>query len=414
MRALFVSSQIPGHLDWGGYLKTAIALREAGHQVLWASGKAVENLINRAKVPFAPMQHTGWRWPPPPSSPQHSEKSVNELNQQRAQRALDQWLDVERVALATVDLLEVAQRFDPDLLVAENFMSAGALVAEMMEVPFAVAGWPAVEISATPATQAVIDLGRRRLASLLKRFEIQGINWSSNGPPALRSPHLHLTYWSPSWYKGVSLLPQTRHVGGAAAPPDRSGANSISQWLLNREEITELPWVFVTLGTSFSDDLNFFVHASRAVEAVGALPIVALGRRPPKAFMDQLNARAARSSILVPTLEFNQILPHVSAAIHHGGAGTTHALVIQAIPQILVPHAADQMHGVRGVTQCGVGVGIRPQNVTVSALAQLLEEMLSESSPFQTNAQKLQAEFAQLGGVARAVEYLNAVVARRG
>ena len=45
MRFLFVSAQIPGHLDWGGYLETAAELHRRGHDVLWASGPAVAPLV---------------------------------------------------------------------------------------------------------------------------------------------------------------------------------------------------------------------------------------------------------------------------------------------------------------------------------------------------------------------------------
>ena len=38
------------------------------------------------------------------------------------------------------------------------------------------------------------------------------------GAPALLSPALHITYWSPGWYAGLELLPQTHHVGGLARP----------------------------------------------------------------------------------------------------------------------------------------------------------------------------------------------------
>ena len=126
--------------------------------------------------------------------------------------------------------------------------------------------------------------------------------------------------------------------------------------------------------------------------------------------MELLNAKAARSAILVPQLNFDQMLPYIGAAIHHGGAGTTHALVTQGIPQILVPHAADQMHQVHGVTRSQVGVGIRPQNVTIAGVAQMLETMLTESSQFQINAQETQSEFANLGGIPQAIDYLTQAI----
>ena len=62
MRFLFVSAQLPGHLDWGGYLATAVALKRRGHAVLWASGAAVNGLVMATGVEFHELAETGWRW----------------------------------------------------------------------------------------------------------------------------------------------------------------------------------------------------------------------------------------------------------------------------------------------------------------------------------------------------------------
>ena len=62
----FTSAPLPGHLDWGGVLKTAQVLRARGHDVQWVSEERIRPLVERAGVPFAAIPHSGWRWPPPP------------------------------------------------------------------------------------------------------------------------------------------------------------------------------------------------------------------------------------------------------------------------------------------------------------------------------------------------------------
>ena len=69
MRLLFCSAQLPGHLDWGGYLPTAVELAQRGHTVLWASGAAVAKRVAAAGLSFQVLEETGWRWPPPPPLP---------------------------------------------------------------------------------------------------------------------------------------------------------------------------------------------------------------------------------------------------------------------------------------------------------------------------------------------------------
>ena len=44
----------------------AVALSERGHDVTWISGPPVAPLVERARIGFAAVDETGWRWPPPP------------------------------------------------------------------------------------------------------------------------------------------------------------------------------------------------------------------------------------------------------------------------------------------------------------------------------------------------------------
>ncbi|MEZ4639170.1 MAG: hypothetical protein R2856_30100 [Caldilineaceae bacterium] len=52
MRFLFVSAQLPGHLDWGGYLPTAAALVQQGHDVLWATGAEMQAAVAARACPY--------------------------------------------------------------------------------------------------------------------------------------------------------------------------------------------------------------------------------------------------------------------------------------------------------------------------------------------------------------------------
>jgi UDP:flavonoid glycosyltransferase YjiC (YdhE family) len=96
----------------------------------------------------------------------------------------------------------------------------------------------------------------------------------------------------------------------------------------------------------------------------------------------------------------------VAAAIHHGGAGTTHALVRHAVPQIVVPHAADQGRQALGVQRSGVGIHLPAQSVTVPSLVAALAALLPDLSDQRARAQALQAEFHALGGVPAAADLL--------
>lgn len=396
MRFLFVSAQLPGHLDWGGYLETAAELQRLGHTVLWASGPAVAPLVAAQHVPFHSLQETGWRWPPPPPLQPTAEITPDALQRLRAERALDQWLDEERVAQACTELIALGRRYQPDLLVSEMFVSAAGLAAEALSVPFVVAGWPATEPKVAAGQETLIALARQRLERLCKRFSVTGVNWTSDGPPALLSPSLHLTYWSPTWYQGLALLPQTQHVGGVA--PLATQDEAVGQ--------EENPRVFITLGTSFGNDLNFFLAAAQATHELGCTPLLALGGQLNAEQQQALRERLPSNAQITERIQLDAVLPQVAVAIHHGGAGVTHALVTHAVPQIIVPHAADQGHQAQGVVRSGVGLYLPAKEVTAPRLVNALAQLLPDLSPYRAKAQALRAEFAALGGVPVAAQLL--------
>jgi rhamnosyltransferase subunit B len=399
MRVLCVSAPLAGHLDWGGYLATARELARRGHRVLWASGRAVQPQIEDADVGFQPLAETGWRWPPPPPLPHDPAANPQAVLHQKQLRALDQWLDTARVAAAVQELAAVVDVFHPDLILSEMFVAAAGLVAEQARIPLVVMGWPAPALAVARTGDAMAHLGRGRLDDLLARFDLTGANWTGTGPPALCAPHLHLTYWSPRWFTGVPLGSQTRHVGGlrpaqTAPPPGDLPSPDAA------------PWVLITLGTSFNADPAFFIAAAHAAQRMGCLPLLALGAALTSPWVQAMRARLPHTAVVAPRLEFAAVLPHVAAAIHHGGAGTTHALITHAIPQIVVPHAADQARQAQGVLRCQVGLVLPPKEVTVERLTVALAQTLPDRAPLRVHAQTLQAEFDALGGIPTAADTL--------
>ena len=406
MRYLFVSAQLAGHLDWGGYLRTGAALAHRGHTILWASGQEVAALVSRAGVPFHAMSQTGWRWPPPPplhSSPNSDAKAIVRMKQIRA---LDQWLDVERVTAASTELIALAHDFQPDYIVSEMFTGATGIAAEALDIPFVVVGWPAP--ASSTAHDDMVQNARLRLERLTEHFKIRGSNWTPSGPPALLSPLLHLTYWSDSWFTGVKMSAQTRHVGGKTP-----GRSAVQPEVALLPSANGAPWVLITLGTSFNHDPNFFLAASWAVEQIGCIPIIALGTSKSTPWVQKILARLPHTAIVQTQFDFSALLPSVAAAVHHGGAGTTHALVSHAIPQIVVPHAADQMRQAQGIMRSGVGFAIQPKKVTTEHLVTALAAVLPDRSTVRGKAQLLQEEFDLLGGIPAAADILESLVKKR-
>ncbi len=404
MRLLCVSAQLPGHLDWGGYLATAAELARRGHSVTWASGAAVAGLVERQGLPFVPLAETGWRWPPPPPLVESPHDAPHAIMRQKQLRALDQWLEPDRVAAAVSGLTDVVAGVRPDLILSEMFVAAAGIVAEQAAIPLAVMGWPAPLRHHLTGADEMVLLARQRLDDLLARYGLRGDNWTPDGPPALCAPRLHLTYWSPGWFGGAPQGSQTVHAGGLAGErrPDHTPDPALPA-------PDHVPWVLITLGTSFNADPNFFIAATHAADQLGCVPLLALGAPPSAPWVQQLRGRLPRAAVLRERVDFAAVLPDVAAAIHHGGAGTTHALVTHAVPQIVVPHAADQVRQAQGVMRSRVGLHVPPKQATIAVLVDALARVLPDLSPLRAAAVDLQAEFHALGGVPTAADRIEAL-----
>lgn len=410
-RFWFISAPLYGHLDWGGFLLTAQALQQRGHQVLWISEEPIRTAVAEAGLPFAPVRRTGWLWPPPPP-PDLTAIPPQQAVMLRYRRALDTWLSEDWVGEGVQALLDLAQDAGlPDAIAADPFLSAAALVAEALDVPLAVCGWPAMKTLNDeflfPVQKTLAAESQERITRLCRRFGLRGVNFAQGTTPSVLSPRLHISYFNDYWYQADrdNLLPQNLFVGGRGLPP----TTAPPAWLTTIPADT--PLAFITLGSVFTGDLGFFSWAAQAAARAGCLPVVAIGRNPiapeEKA---RLKAALPPATRLLNWAPLDHVLPRTRLVIHHGGMGTTHAAVIHGIPQMAVPHAADQRSNARRIAQAKVGLNLSAQDVRQGGLQQGAQALLGDDRVRQ-NALRLAADFAALGGPDRAAAALETLAA---
>ena len=406
----FISAPLHGHLDWGGFLKTAQALQQRGHSVLWLSEPSIANTVTAAGVTFHALKRTGWLWPPPPA-PDLTSIPPAQAVMLRYQRALDTWMSEDLVGEAVQCLLDTASEIGtPDVIVADPFLTAAALAAEALGVPLAVCGWPAQrELNDDylfPVQKTLGNTSRERLTRLIERFGLKGSNFSSGPTPSIISPHLHLSYFSDYWYQAESdnILPQTLFVGGLPSTP----TDAPPTWLTDIP--ADKPLALITLGSVFTGDLGFFAWAAQAVARLRYIPTVVIGRNPIEPEKKaELKAALPPNTRLLNWIPFDHVLPRTRLMVHHGGMGTTHAAIIHGIPQIAVPHAADQRGNARRIAQAKVGFNLSAHEVRHGALLEGATALTNDTN-VQANARQLAADFAALGGSIRAAEALENVI----
>ncbi len=136
------------------------------------------------------------------------------------------------------------------------------------------------------------------------------------------------------------------------------------------------------------------------------MPIVVLGTKPllpeDKA---KLKSALPGGTRLLNWVDYDHVFPRLKVIVHHGGMGTTHAAVVHGVPQVVVPHAADQRGQAIRVAQAKVGLNLTAHDVQSGQLVTGVRAVATDVKVVDT-AKKLAITFAKLGGPQRAAELL--------
>ena len=402
----FVSAPLRSHTDWGGMLLTALHLKRLGQEVDWLSGTEIADFISDTPINSRIINETGWNWPPPPMN--LDELAPMEAMKQRYIRALDTWLNISKVKIGCEEIIRQLEFSDrPDVIVSDPFLPAAAIAAEKMGIHFVVVGMPALrpllEEALFPVQKDLAVKSVDRLHELFQYFRVIGRNFSDGAAPSVQSSELHISYFTKSWFQAdlQNLLSQNVFFGGALRA---TNSNKVPQWMRNIPR--EAPLALITLGTTFRGELGFYAWAANAATKAGLIPIITLGEHSISPEEKQeLISSLPPTSHLFQWISFRQVLPRTKLAFQHGGMGTNHALALHGIPQIVVPHAADQRAQARRVAQAKVGLHLSAHDVRQGMLKDAASALVHDES-VKENARLLSEEMRSLGGAAKAAEVL--------
>ena len=116
----------------------------------------------------------------------------------------------------------------------------------------------------------------------------------------------------------------------------------------------------------------------------------------------------------VGSVSHAELFPRVSAVVHHGGAGTTTMAARSGVPQLVVPHGADQFYWGERVRLLGLGPPPLPRRrLTRERLARLLAQML-DNEVLAERARELGARLRSRVGPEAAERDRRAILELRG
>jgi len=305
--------------------------------------------------------------------------------------------DTDRLAIVDVvygvrarrmlpDLVDVCERWRPDLIVHEAYEAAGAAVADDRRIPHAnVEVMPLYdERPFAGAIQQKLDDVRAELGLAPQPHMLRRHMNVCFAPPSLldrevSGPHPPRAFRpdDPAPAEGERLPPQVEQLA-----PDRTAYVS-----------------FGTVATRFRPDAIDLLHEIVAGLHLASMDVVvtvgrdvdpaALGPQPPNVHV----ARYIPQSLLLPRVRFT---------VSHAGFNTVLAAIGAGLPQVLVPLLADNVFNARRCGAIGAAEVLPPDRVTKEAVARAARAV-SDDSRYPTKARELKDEMARLPGPEAAI-----------
>ncbi|QIS38173.1 glycosyltransferase [Clavibacter capsici] len=241
--------------------------------------------------------------------------------------------------------------FDPDLVVHHPLILSAPLVADALGVPrvlveFAPVATPSARFPAAGGPTATRDLGARNRSTYAVPRAVARLfdgdvrraadELPSGRRPAVRSPSVAtLMAASPALLPRPDDWPERVHQTGAWY--DEAPAASLDGAL--GDFLAAGPYLVASFGSMAKGDASARGRAIVTAARVHGLRVLVLTGWGGLA----LPAECRGPDVLaVRSAPFDQVLPGAALAVHHGGAGTSHAVARAGVPAVVVPFMADQ------------------------------------------------------------------------
>jgi sterol 3beta-glucosyltransferase len=115
-------------------------------------------------------------------------------------------------------------------------------------------------------------------------------------------------------------------------------------------------------------------------------------------------AHEAAPDVLVrASVPHADVLPRVSVAIHHGGAGTVHSALRAGVPSVIIPFLGDQPWWARHLHQRGLGPQALPRKTT---RYQDIAYVLVKAKSYRDAVKLASLQMATEDGLAKALEIM--------
>lgn len=311
--------------------------------------------------------------------------------------------------LRTPDLIEIAERWQADMVIREAADYGSLIAAEK-------SGLPHATVAFSSALQCM-SIFERDAASQLDRTRVK---WGLPPDPDLKAlyRYLHLSFAPPSFgthavgeFDGFgtnALIPPTTHFIRTALF-DNAANESLPAWI---DQLPDQPTVYATLGTEISKEPEFWPSTMQTIiEGLRDAPInliVTIGRGQDPALFGPQPANVHIEQYIPQSL----LLPHCDLMVMHGGSNSLLAALEIGLPVVIVPLIADQFFNANIVESMKIGQVVRRNELSPTSIRAVVDEVMGKPI-YKQNVRKLEAEMHTLPDIQHAVELIERVAATR-
>jgi UDP:flavonoid glycosyltransferase YjiC (YdhE family) len=366
MRVLVVASPMVGHVL--PLLPLAEALRDAGHEVLLATGPEGMAAARSGGVEVrdvAPGLTVG-----PSFGKVALRHPVLALRGADGRDRGTEFVGMLFAGLAdrmVTGLTAVTREWTPDLVVQESMAAAGAVVAASVGVPVVV-----VNMTLFDGAQIFRSTVRALGTTVRVPEPAEVLNLA---PPGLVQP---------ASGRPLRFVPVAG--GDTPAPPDLTQPGERPRIIVSRS----------TVADPRPDRLM-----SSVVAAAADADVDVVLARPDKRVSGRSLPANVRTTDWLP---FPAVFPAATGAVHHGGSGTLLTALAAGIPQLLVPGAGDRRVNGELLARSGAGMAVPVGRITARDL-----ERLAADRELAGAARELAAEIAAMPAPADVVDDLVAL-----
>jgi UDP:flavonoid glycosyltransferase YjiC (YdhE family) len=376
MRVLFSSTAAIGHVQ--PMLPLACALRDRGHDVVWATAEPSRARIEAAKVRTTSAGPTAWerkgefdeRWP----------EAASLRGEAVARFMFPRLFGAAGTPRMFADLMAFTDQWRPDLVVSEAAEFAAPIVARARGVPQATHGFGLVvpEERVVAASEACRPL------------------WDEVGleprPYGGCYDELYIDIYPPSLQPDdLSRVGRIQH----SRPESLTRVDGDELPMKAHEAINEgRPIVYLTFGTVFNINDTFAAAVAAAARVPEVLTVVTVG---PIGDIDAFGAQPdhVHTARYIPQ---SDLFDHCAAVVSHAGSGTFLGALANGLPQVCLPQAADQFRNSAACADAGAGVALVGAEATVDAVEAAIRHVIADEH-VRRNAEVLAAEIASMPGL---------------